>query len=53
MQEMFGVLETIPAGLPGAGQVVKKSTTRYTKQEFSDYIEQVWSWGASEGFWFD
>ena len=30
-----------------------KSTTRYTKAEMSDYMEQCFAWGAENGVWFD
>ncbi len=33
--------------------VTYKSTTKYTKQEFSDYIEKCFSWGAEHGVWFE
>lgn len=28
-----------------------KSTTKFTKAEFSEYIEKIYSWGAKRGVW--
>ena len=33
--------------------VTIKSTTKYTKQEFSDYIEKCFAWGSEHGVWFN
>lgn len=30
-----------------------KSTTKYTKQEMSDYIEKCHAWGTEHGVWFE
>ena len=38
---------------PIDGKVYPKSTTKMTKSEFSEYLEEVWSWGAEMGVWFD
>ena len=38
----------------GKSKSYPKSTTQLTKKEFTDYLEQVWSWGAGElGVFFD
>ena len=29
-----------------------KSTTKFTRKEMSDYLEQVFAWGASHSVWF-
>lgn len=31
---------------------VPKSTTKYTKQEMVDYLDQGFAWGAQNGVWF-
>lgn len=31
---------------------VPKSTTKFTKQEFSDFIEKIYAWGTDNGVWF-
>jgi hypothetical protein len=30
-----------------------KSTTKFTKKEFTDYIEKCFAWGAEHGVWFN
>ena len=35
------------------GETYPKSTTRFSKKEFSDYLERVFAWGASMGVFFD
>lgn len=37
----------------GQDIVTIKSTTKYTKQEFSDYIEKCFAWGSQHGVWFE
>jgi hypothetical protein len=31
---------------------VPKSTTKYTRKEMSDYLEECFAWGATNGVWF-
>ena len=53
MQEQYPILVQIPEGMPGAGKMFRKSTTKYTRKEFSDYLEQVWAYWSGEGVFFD
>ena len=40
--------------IPGSNETKSypKSTTKFKRQEMSDYLEQVFAWGASNGVWF-
>ena len=44
------VLRTCP--VTGAQESVPKSTTKFTKKEMSDYLEECFAWGATNGVWF-
>ena len=37
----------------GKSKSYPQSTTRFNKQEFSDYLEQVYAWGAELGVMFE
>ena len=46
-------LEHIVVELNGKKKVYPGSTTKLGKKAFSDYLEQVYAWGAEMGVWFD
>lgn len=52
MKDRFAprVIRTNPA--TGTTKSYPKSTTKFKRQEMSDYLEQVFAWGASNGVWF-
>jgi hypothetical protein len=58
--DKFGarVIRTLPnefhdeTGLITLTKSVPKSTTKYTKQEMSDYLEACFAWGAQHQVWF-
>jgi len=52
LKDKFGprVIYTHP--LTGVKSSEPKSTTKYTRKETSDYLEQGFAWGAQNGVWF-
>jgi len=51
MQDMFS--PRVIVKVMGTTVCSPKSTTKYTKQEMSDYIEKCFAWGTEHGVWFN
>lgn len=41
----------VPIKVMGKTVYVTKSTTKFTRKEFSDYIEKIYAWGTANGVW--
>ena len=48
----FGARVERKSPVTGEIRSVPKSTTKYTRKEMSDYLEQCFAWGAEHGVWF-
>ena len=48
----FGVRVSRTNPVTGEKEYEPKSTTRYSKKEMSDYLEECFAWGATNGVWF-
>jgi hypothetical protein len=38
--------------ITGEKSYIPKSTTKYTRKEMGDYLDQGYAWGSANGIWF-
>ena len=53
MTKQFAARVERTCPVTGEVSLVPKSTTKFTRKEMSDYLDQVFAWGAHHQVWFE